>query len=85
MRVETGYRNVKNPPDDNMLYLSNARQPGISPVTRVIPDCGHTYFLHGHEPPQNMIRSICRSCVLKQTIRDAQAELEEIDRSQQRR
>lgn len=64
--VQNGYRDLDPQRPDNNIYL-HPYETWNTPVTRVMPDCGHTYFLPGHdaEPPD---LAQCRHCHLQREI-----------------
>ena len=72
MRVNTGYRDLNKPFDDCNIYNHpEVSSHSLTPVTRVIPDCGHTYFVRGHSPNSLLITRFCTGCVNQQAFREA--------------
>ena len=67
MHIARGYRAPDaglNPDHDHNVHThSDAGGKILPPVTRVIPDCGHTYFIAGHlDDDSTMIRRACQEC-----------------------
>ena len=61
---------MRIPPDDNRVYLEPL--PWVTemePVTRVLPSCGHIYFLKGHNPDKTKIKDSCRKCRFLDSIK----------------
>ena len=78
MKVETGYRDLTKPFDDcNLSAQAGADGQTLSPVTRVIPNCGHTYFIRGHPADSPLITNLCTGCASQQTFQDAKRRWDE--------
>lgn len=72
MRINTGYRDLSKPFEDCNIYTHpDIDGQSLPPVTRVIPDCGHTYFLRGHIPGSPLITPLCRGCEAQQDLTGA--------------
>ena len=58
MRVQTGFRRLDQPMEDAIIYLTaDMDGGGLEAVVRVIPDCGHTYFIRGEDANSPSSRS----------------------------
>lgn len=65
MEVTHGFRDPLTATADDTSIFTNRHVDGktLHPSTRVVPDCGHTYFIPSHvEPSSNLIRRLCRTC-----------------------
>ena len=53
--------------------------PGMMPVTRIIPDCGHTFFLSGQDIPAAIKamgdNTVCYECRLRYQYERANNEI----------
>ena len=79
MTTDHGYRDLSKPFNDCNLYgRPDAGGQTLPPVTRVIPDCGHTYFIRGHVPRDSpLVTPLCRGCQSLQPLKEAQRNWEE--------
>lgn len=76
MKIDTGFKNISKPIHDCNIYTHP--QPDTQAVTRVIPDCGHTYFIVGHVPQDSpLITARCRGCQAQTALRTAQQQWEQ--------
>ena len=57
MEVAQGWRDPKDT-ETNNIYTREI--PGGKEVTRVIPDCGHTYFLRPRQTPRGRLCPDCQ-------------------------
>lgn len=65
MQVARGYRDPKASPSKEMNIHAHPKISGkiLPPVTRVMPDCGHTYTIPSHiEPTSPLIQALCPKC-----------------------
>ena len=77
MNVTQGYRDLKQPLRDCNIYTHP--QPNTQAVTRVIPDCGHTYFIAGHASEDSpTITERCCGCEAQDALRDARRQLAQV-------
>ena len=74
-----GYKDLAQPVDDpNTCGQANVSGQAIPPVTMVIPDCGHTYFIQGHVFKDSpLVTSLCKSCQSFQPLRETQRNRED--------
>ena len=65
MHVSRGYRDHERMAGDHNVYTHpDVSGLDLKPVTRVIPDCGYTYFLDGHVPVGSpLIQNRCRDAM----------------------
>ena len=65
MHVFRGYRDPQADQAKDMNVYGHPEVSGktLPPVTRVIPDCGHTYLIPGHVPDESpLVHRLCRRC-----------------------
>ena len=75
MKIDTGYRDLARPFNDANIYTHpDVNGQTLQPVTRVIPNCGHTYFLQGHHPDSPLITNLCSGCTNHHALREGTAE-----------
>lgn len=80
MKVQTGYRRLRPPLEDAQLYLAADMGGGeLDAATRVIPDCGHAYFIRSHEANSPPITPLCRGCTAEAELREARRIFQEVE------